>query len=464
MVFSSLTFLYLFLPLAVLPYFLVKNRTWRNGLLLVLSLFFYAWGEPKYVVMMLAATVVAYAGGLAIETLRGSPKACKVAFVLTVCLVTANLLVFKYANFLWDTLNSIVSTGVTIQTIALPIGISFYTFQILSYVIDLYWGKVHVQRNFFYLLLYVSFFPQLIAGPIVRYSTIEDEILHRKETWDDVEAGLKRFLLGLAKKVLIANNVAAIADMIYQGNQSIYGTALYWLASVAYTMQIYFDFSGYSDMAIGLGRMFGFHFLENFNYPYLSRSATEFWRRWHITLGAWFRDYVYIPMGGSRQGMPRTILNLLVVWLLTGIWHGSTWNFLLWGLLIFLLIALEKLGLGPFLERHRKVARVYMLLAIPLTWLLFAVPDVGQIGIYLTRLFPFFGGGIAVNRGDFLRYGNHFGLFLVLGFLLSSPWPERIWVRIRSSAVGTAVCLLLFWVAVYYISVSVNDPFMYFSF
>lgn len=241
MVFSSLTFLYLFLPLAVLPYFLVKNRTWRNGLLLVLSLFFYAWGEPKYVVMMLAATVVAYAGGLAIETLRGRPKACKVAFVLTVCLVTANLLVFKYANFLWDTLNSIVSTGVTLPTIALPIGISFYTFQILSYVIDLYWGKVHVQRNFFYLLLYVSFFPQLIAGPIVRYSTIEDEILHRKETWDDVEAGLKRFLLGLAKKVLIANNVAALADMIYQGNQSIYGTALYWLASVAYTMQIYFS-------------------------------------------------------------------------------------------------------------------------------------------------------------------------------------------------------------------------------
>ena len=191
---------------------------------------------------------------------------------------------------------------------------------------------------------------------------------------------------------------------------------------------------------------------------------TDFWRRWHITLGAWFRDYVYIPMGGSRQGMPRTILNLLVVWLLTGIWHGSTWNFLLWGLLIFLLIALEKLGLGPFLERHRKVARVYMLLAIPLTWLLFAVPDVGQIGIYLTRLFPFFGGGIAVNRGDFLRYGKQFGLFLVLGFLLSRAWPERRWVRIRSSAVGTAVCLLLFWVAVYYISVSVNDPFMYFSF
>ena len=276
MVFSSLTFLYLFLPLAVLPYFLVKSRTWRNGLLLVLSLFFYAWGEPKYVVMMLAATVVAYAGGLAIETLRGRPKACKVAFVLTVCLVTANLLVFKYANFLWDTLNSIVSTGVTLPTIALPIGISFYTFQILSYVIDLYWGKVHVQRNFFYLLLYVSFFPQLIAGPIVRYSTIEDEILHRKETWDDVEAGLKRFLLGLAKKVLIANNVAALADMIYQGNQSIYGTALYWLASVAYTMQIYFDFSGYSDMAIGLGRMFGFHFLENFNYPYLSTPPRSF--------------------------------------------------------------------------------------------------------------------------------------------------------------------------------------------
>lgn len=466
MVFSSLTFLYLFLPLAVLPYFLVKNRTWRNGLLLVLSLFFYAWGEPKYVVMMLAATVVAYAGGLAIETLRGRLKACKVAFVLTVCLVTANLLVFKYANFLWDTLNSIVSTGVTLPTIALPIGISFYTFQILSYVIDLYWGKVHVQRNFFYLLLYVSFFPQLIAGPIVRYSTIEDEILHRKETWDDVEAGLKRFLLGLAKKVLIANNVAAIADMIYQGNQSIYGTALYWLASVAYTMQIYFDFSGYSDMAIGLGRMFGFHFLENFNYPYLSRSATEFWRRWHISLSSWFRDYIYIPLGGSRVSRPKWVRNIFIVWGLTGFWHGAAWNFLLWGLYYGVLLMIEKFWLGKVLDKLPSVLRwLYTFFVVNLGWVFFHLSDPAFLSYALHVMFRWQATDwprvLTANSDILLGI-----LWFPLAFLFSFPVWKKLprpkgWKGALAADLGYGILLTL---CILYILSSSYNPFIYFRF
>ena len=467
MVFSSLTFLYLFLPLAVLPYFLVKNRTWRNGLLLVLSLFFYAWGEPKYVVMMLAATVVAYAGGLAIETLRGRPKARKVAFVLTVCLVTANLLVFKYANFLWDTMNSIVSTGVTLPTIALPIGISFYTFQILSYVIDLYWGKVHVQRNFFYLLLYVSFFPQLIAGPIVRYSTIEDEILHRKETWDDVEAGLKRFLLGLAKKVLIANNVAALADMIYQGNQSIYGTALYWLASVAYTMQIYFDFSGYSDMAIVLGRLFGFRFLENFNYPYESRTVTEFWRRWHISLSTWFREYVYIPLGGNRKGLGRQLLNIAIVWFLTGLWHGASWNFVLWGVYYAVLLLLEKTFLLQWLDRvPAVVGHIYTCLCFIMGWVLFAITDFTQLGAYLGHMFS---GTLFDGTAAYLL--RSFWLVLVLAVIGCTSLPKRLWSRweggmapAASDALRTAWMVLVLLVSVAFLVGDSYNPFLYFRF
>ena len=314
MVFSSLTFLYLFLPLAVIPYFLWNNRTYRNGLLLVLSLLFYSWGEPKYVLLMIAATAVAYFGGRAMVALEGRPRIKRVVFWSTVCLVLLNLLIFKYFTFFGEHLRLLLHQDWAVPQILLPIGISFYTFQILSYVIDLYFGRVRLQRNFCYLLLYISFFPQLIAGPIVRYSTIEEEILHRKETWEDVEAGLKRFILGLGKKVLLANQVAVVAESIYGGSTEVYGTTMYWVAAFAYTMQIYFDFSGYSDMAIGLGRMFGFHFLENFNYPYLSCSATEFWRRWHISLSSWFRDYVYIPLGGNRVSRPKWVRNILMVW------------------------------------------------------------------------------------------------------------------------------------------------------
>lgn len=327
MVFSSQTFLFFFLPLAGLCV-LIRSKPVQNAMLLIASLIFYAWGEPKMVVLMVLVTLVAYGSGFAIVHFEARPRAKKAALIAAIVVILGNLVVFKYLSFLFRTFSFL---GLTDPGIALPIGISFYTFQILSYVIDLYRGKIALQRNFFYLLMYVSFFPQLIAGPIVRYETVEQEIRERQVTMDDLAQGFRRFVVGLAKKLLLANQVAQVATIVYSGNPANYGSLMYWLAAIAYTLQIYFDFSGYSDMAIGLGRMFGFHFLENFNYPYISLSVTEFWRRWHISLSTWFRDYVYIPLGGNRVSRGKWVRNILVVWGLTGLWHGADWNFLLWG-------------------------------------------------------------------------------------------------------------------------------------
>ena len=353
MVFSSQTFLFFFLPLAGLCV-LIRSKPVQNAMLLIASLIFYAWGEPKMVVLMVLVTLVAYGSGFAIVHFEARPRAKKAALIAAIVVILGNLVVFKYLNFLFRTFSFL---GLTDPGIALPIGISFYTFQILSYVIDLYRGKIALQRNFFYLLMYVSFFPQLIAGPIVRYETVEQEIRERQVTMDDLAQGFRRFVVGLAKKLLLANQVAQVATIVYSGNPANYGSLMYWLAAIAYTLQIYFDFSGYSDMAIGLGRMFGFHFLENFNYPYISLSVTEFWRRWHISLSTWFRDYVYIPLGGNRVSRGKWVRNILVVWGLTGLWHGADWNFLLWGLYYGVLLLIEKLWLGKYLERLPKALR-----------------------------------------------------------------------------------------------------------
>ena len=355
MVFSSITFVYAFFPLVAVAYYLSKNRVYRNVVLLLASLLFYSWGEPRFLLLMLAATLAAYCGGLLMER---STAHKRLILIVTVVLLVGNLFVFKYLNFFSENLSALFGWS-ALPKLTLPIGISFYTFQILSYVIDLYRGEIRVQRNYFYLLLYVSFFPQLIAGPIVRYETVEQEILERRESIDDVAAGLRRFILGLAKKVILANNIARIAETIYAGDSAVYGTALYWLAAVAYALQIYFDFSGYSDMAIGLGRMFGFHFLENFDHPYTALSITDFWRRWHISLSTWFRDYVYIPLGGNRVKKSRWIRNILVVWALTGFWHGAQWNFLFWGLYYGLLLLAEKLFLGRLLERLQEQGDIF---------------------------------------------------------------------------------------------------------
>ena len=468
MVFSSLTFLYFFLPLTVVLYFISKNRVYRNSILLLVSMLFYAWGEPKFVILMLAVTLVAYFGGLVIDYAhnKNSLKLKKSAFILTVILLVSNLLWFKYFNFFADNFQALFGTSFTLPLIALPIGISFYTFQILSYIFDLYRREVKVQRNIFYLALYLSFFPQLIAGPIVRYQTVEEEIHNRHETPEDFTAGLRRFIIGLAKKVIIANSVAKAAVIIYEGDPSIYGTGMYWIAAVAYALQIYFDFSGYSDMAIGLGRMFGFHFLENFRYPYTSLSITDFWRRWHISLSSWFRDYIYIPMGGNRVNKFRFIINILVVWAVTGFWHGAQWNFILWGVYYGILLLLEKLFLGKFIEKLPTIIRwVYSMFFVLIGWVMFNLTDFSQMLFAFRQMFCYVPTNYinAITNNAEIMY---FSLYIPLGILCMFPWFEKIkkrdsWQFATLCNVG---CILLFALCLMYVFSSTYNPFIYFRF
>lgn len=470
MVFSSLNFLYLFLPLVCVLYFIWKNRTWRNAVLLLASILFYAWGEPIYVVLILCATFIAYMGGILMEYYwkQSHHKAARWTMYLTVTVLVLNLVVFKYLGFLTKNLNTIPFISIPVVELTLPIGISFYTFQILSYVIDLYRREVGVQRNYFYLLLYVSFFPQLIAGPIVRYQTIEQEIYQRHETWDDVIVGTKRFILGLAKKVLLANQVALVAESIYSGSEAIYGTSAMWVAALAYTLQIYFDFSGYSDMAIGLGRIFGFHFLENFDHPYIACSVTQFWRRWHISLSTWFRDYVYIPLGGNRTSPGRWLRNILIVWMLTGIWHGAEWNFILWGLYYGVLLVLEKLFLGKLLSKVPKVfSWVYTFFIVMIGWVLFNQTDFSALGKCLRTMFIYTPTAwtkvFTTNMSVFIQMG-----YLPIGFICCFPWSLRRFTSKRDSTLyvlaETGLYFVLLILCIAFIVSSSYNPFIYFRF
>jgi len=467
MVFSSSPFLYAFLTLTIIGYFLIPNRVWRNMVLLAASLVFYAWGEPRLVALMVLAVLVAYVGGLLIEHFRRKqrPGLQKLAFIVTTVLLTSNLFFFKYLNFTVDNLNKL-GLGIVVPAIALPIGISFYTFQILSYVIDLHWGKVGVQKNPFYLALYLSFFPQLIAGPIVRYQTVENEIRNRKENLDDIVWGTKRFIQGLAKKVLLANSIAAIAELIYAGDKSIYGTAMYWVAALAYTLQIYFDFSGYSDMAIGLGRIFGFHFLENFNFPYIARSITDFWRRWHISLSTWFRDYIYIPLGGNRVKQSRWIVNLLIVWGLTGFWHGAQWNFIFWGLYYGVLLLAEKLFLHKLLDKLPKVVQwLYTMFIVIVGWVLFNLTDPAALFGALRQMFtlqPTNWLAVFAADTDILFALLWIPLGLLLMFPLGAKLPKK---DTLAAEVFSMFCygVLLVLCIVFIVSSSYN-PFIYFRF
>ena len=458
MLFSSLPFLFYFLPCALGLYFLVPRRL-KNAALLLCSLVFYAWGEPRFVLFMAAAILQGYAAARLMERY---PTRRRLLLTLSVVLSLGMLAYCKYADFLISGFNAVTGLSVPLLRMALPIGISFYTFQILSYVIDVYRGDAPAQRNLIDLAAYIAMYPQLVAGPIVRYADVAPQLRSRTHTVQDAALGARRFVLGLGKKVLLANVLYELVTVYQQSGQKT--VLLTWLYAAAYMLHVYFDFSGYSDMAIGLGRIMGFRFAENFRYPFVSGSLTEFWRRWHISLGSWFRDYVYIPLGGSREGTARTYLNLLAVWVLTGLWHGSTLNFLLWGLLLFALIALERAGWGRVLARSRVISRVYMVLMIPLSWLLFAIPSVSRIGVYLGRLFPLVSRGIAVNAGDWLQYGKQYWWLLVLGIVFSTPGPEKLWNRIRGTWLGTVVLAVLFWACVYCMSVATNDPFMYFSF
>ena len=464
MVFSSLTFLFIFLPAVLLCYCLMPGIRAKNAVLCLFSLVFYAWGEPVYVFLMIASILLNWLAGLGMERF---PERKKLLLLLALIFNLGAIGYFKYAGFFLESIGSLFSLQLPGLNVALPIGISFYTFQILSYVIDVYHGRTAAQKNLLALATYITMFPQLVAGPIVRYETVRDELRDRRVTLDDFTEGLSRFFFGLGKKVLIANQMALAADAVFDAAAVPPAGAL-WIGALCYTMQIYYDFSGYSDMAIGMGRMFGFHFMENFNYPYIADSVTDFWRRWHISLSVWFREYVYIPLGGNRCSAARHVFNMLVVWLLTGLWHGAAWNFVLWGLYYGLLLILEKHVLGRVIARVPKVLRriITFLLAL-LGWVLFRIDSLPALGSFLSGLFSFrFSGTGAffMANADALH-----PLFLlpvaVLGCL---PWKHLIRKRFPGSeavnALRFALAFLIWLASVAMLLGESYNPFIYFRF
>jgi len=461
MLFSSIPFLYCFLPAVVLVYFLVPKR-FKNAVLLCFSLLFYGWGEPKYVFLMVATIAAFYGCGLAIDKAR-TPNWKKIWLTVSAVVGIGLLAIFKYADFFVENINAVTGLSLTLLRLALPIGISFYTFQSLSYTIDVYRGNVPVQRNPISFGAYVTLFPQLIAGPIVRYRDVARELDNRTHSWEDALLGIRRFLIGLGKKILLADNFALLISLFRASDEK--SVLFYWLYAIAFTLNIYFDFSGYSDMAIGLGRIFGFRFAENFNYPYLSKSITEFWRRWHMSLGSWFRDYVYIPMGGNRVSKPRWIFNIFVVWMLTGFWHGAAWNFILWGLLFAVLLLAEKLvpamGKLPAAVKH-----IYVLLIIVLSFVLFNAESLSQAGSDLASLFGF--GNLPAVTAQTLYYLRSYGLLFAVGFVGATPVVKQTSLQIASTKVGVVLEVLLLLALLLTCTAYLVDgsfsPFLYFRF
>ncbi|MBR2742752.1 MAG: MBOAT family protein [Clostridia bacterium] len=487
MLFSSTVFIYAFLPAVLLLYYAVfkpvlKNMIYRNVLLFGASIFFYAWGEPRFVFVMLLSVAANWLFALLINKYEGTKRA-RLMLILSLVFNLGIIFIFKYLMFFMENVNALFGAQLLIPVIDLPIGISFFTFQSISYVADVYRKKGEAQKNILNVGLYIAFFPQLIAGPIVRYQTIAEQINGRKETLAGFSYGFCRFVTGLAKKVLIANQAAVIADAAFSGGPSSVMTA--WLGAAAYTIQIYFDFSGYSDMAIGLGQMFGFKFLENFNYPYIAKSVTEFWRRWHISLGTWFRDYVYIPMGGSRvSGRARLFINLFVVWLLTGIWHGASWNFIVWGLYYLVFLVLEKM-LYPDAVKNQSAAptktralwHVYTLLVVLFGWVLFRAATLSDALMYMGAMFG--GAGVPFVSDDFLMFVSEKRWYLILGAAFSCPLapfiskklyafrgenkPRRALSLAMDIAYPAAYALLLLLCTAFLLKNTYN-PFIYFNF
>ncbi len=465
MLFSSITFLYCFLPCVLLVYFVVPDRL-KNFTLLAASLIFYGWGEPKYLVFMLLSVTQSYIAALLVERFRGK-KLAKLALALSAVASLGLLAYCKYADFFIENFNAVTGLSVPLLKVALPVGISFYTFQILSYVVDVYRGDVPAQRNFIDLAMYIAMFPQLIAGPIVRYSDIAGSLKNRKTTLADASEGIRRFSIGLAKKILLANSAALLVSEFKAYNEKT--VLFYWLYALAYMLHIYFDFSGYSDMAIGLGRIFGFRFSENFNYPYISASITEFWRRWHISLGGWFRDYLYIPLGGNRVKPFRHVINILVVWAATGFWHGASWNFVLWGLLYAALLLFEKYVLHPKI-RFAVPMHIYTLLFVMLGFILFDSASVADALTSFKALFGF--GGIPAANTASLYYLKSNIVLLVVAVIGATPLPKLLYEKIGLRKLGGKILAVVTPLATlasvaictaYLIDGSFN-PFVYFRF
>ena len=461
MVFSSIAFLFYFLPILLVTYYLVPNKL-KNIVLLAASLFFYFFGEPVYVLLMIVSIVSSYIFGLLIDKFR---KYSKTFLILSVFTSVGALVYFKYTDFLIKNINLFLANKIDLINVILPIGISFYTFQMLSYVIDVYRDNVKVQKNILKLALYVCLFPQLIAGPIVRYTTIEKELENRTHTFEKFAAGTRRFLIGLGKKVLIANVLGELNSAFLISNEK--SVLFYWLYGIATMLQIYFDFSGYSDMAIGLGKMFGFDFLENFNYPYIATSITDFWKRWHISLGSWFKDYIYIPLGGNRVSKTKWIRNIFVVWLLTGIWHGAEWNFLIWGLYFGVILLIEKVFLSKVLNKMPKIInRIYVILIVMISFIIFDGKGYEMIFENIKGLFGI--GDVALISNESIYYFRSFIIVLIAAIIGSTPIPKKI---VSSKRIEKIINILepIFLIFILMLSTSYiidgsYNPFLYFRF
>ena len=467
MLFSSISFLYYFLPITIILYFISKNK-YKNIILLLSSLFFYFYGEPKYTLLMLLSALSGYIHGRLIDKYRTS-KYSTVILVSSLIVSLGILTVFKYGNFIINNINYIAGININFFKIALPIGISFYTFQTLSYVVDVYKNEAKVCKSFIDFATYICLFPQLIAGPIVRYTTIQDELNHRKHSFENFAYGVNRFIIGLGKKVIIANNLGILVDII---NKSIEKNTLsYWIVAIVFPLQIYYDFSGYSDMAIGIGRIFGFHFLENFNYPYISKSITEFWRRWHISLSSFFKDYVYIPMGGNRVSTKRWIFNIFTVWCLTGLWHGDSWNFVLWGLYFAVLLIIEKLLLKNILENLPNIFQhIYAKFFIIISFVIFNNEDINEVFITLYSMFST--KTLPLYNEFSIYYLKSYAVILIISIIGATPLLKNIITKTRKNLIGDIFIsmlnpifniILLIVVTSYLIDGSFN-PFLYFRF
>ena len=458
MLFSSIPFLYYFLPAVLIVYFAVPRQA-KNAVLLVSSLIFYGWGEPKYVLLMIVTIAAFYLCGLGIGSAKDK-KTQKIWLTASVIIGIALLTVLKYADFFLQSFAAVTGLSVPLLKLALPIGISFYTFQCMSYVVDVYRGNAAPQRNIITFGAYVALFPQLIAGPIVRYVDVARELENRETTVEDAMAGMRRFLLGLGKKILLANQLGLLTEVFRASNEK--SVLFHWLYAVAFMLHIYFDFSGYSDMAIGLGRVFGFHFIENFNYPYLSKSVTEFWRRWHMSLGSWFRDYVYIPMGGNRVSKARWVFNILTVWMLTGLWHGASWNFVLWGLLFAVVLLIEKWI--PALQKLPMVLRrIYVLLIVMLSFVLFNATDLSQAMRDMAGLF----GGLPLTTAESLYYLRSYAVVFAVSILGATPLPKLLVGRIPEKVLAVVepiVLIALLLICTAYLVDGSFNPFLYFRF
>lgn len=466
MLFSSIPFIYYFLPIVLIAYYIVP-RTLKNMVLLLASLVFYAWGEPTYVFIMLISITIGYIAGILIEKFQNTIWA-KLTLIVSIGISFGFLAYFKYANFFVQNISHATGISLPVLKVALPIGISFYTFQLVSYIIDVYWKSVKAQKNYISLATYITMFPQLIAGPIVRYSDVETQLHDRSITFAKTSYGIRRFVLGLAKKILIANVLGEFCAEFKSTDEN--SVVFYWGYAIAVSLQIYFDFSGYSDMAIGLGSILGFHFPENFNYPFISKSITEFWRRWHMSLGTWFRDYVYIPLGGSRRSKARNMLNIFIVWILTGLWHGAEWSFVFWGLYFGILLMIEKLVLLKWLKKHVVCGHIYVLFLTVISFIIF---DSVRLNLGLERIVALFGiGNLPFITPSSWYYLKSYSIVLLVAFIAATPIPKNV---IEGLSKRRGFCsilhvlepvylLFLFFIATGYLVDGSFNPFLYFRF